>query len=633
MKNNNKIIDNDARQRALDPSTSFIVQAPAGSGKTELLIQRYLALLARVQKPEEVLAITFTNKAAGEMRARVLKALDAATGEQPAKDPDAHTWTLAKAVLTQAEKNNWALADHPARIRIQTIDALCSALTRQMPLLSRFGAQPTIADDIDPLYQQAARRTLAQLESGESWSDAIAFLLNHLDNDLVRVESLLVSMLKSRDQWLRHVADRENPRLERANLELAMQRAITDTLRAALASMPTELKTKIFSSLQYASQNLVDADSTSPIKICAELTELPGDTLPELDYWRGIAELLLTGKGEWRSPKGITKKQGFPAPSSSKNKDEKARLTQGKENMKTLLGLLQEHETLRQLLIDVRFLPPATYDDQQWQVIAALVELLPLAAAQLKLVFTETGSVDYTEVSQAALRALGSDQNPTDLALALDYRISHILIDEFQDTSLSQYELLQRLTAGWQADDGRTLFVVGDPMQSIYRFREAEVGLYLRARHEGIGSVLLEPLTLSVNFRSQQGIVDWVNRVFANVLPSEENISLGAVTYSPSHAWHGTEQAQAITVHPLFNHTSENGYHHSKIEEAGKILQIIKAAKEKSPDHKIAILVRSRSALVYILPQLRKAGLHFLALDIEHLGERQGIDPRLAPPR
>ncbi len=627
-----KVVDLEARQRALDPATSFIVQAPAGSGKTELLIQRYLVLLARVQNPEEVLAITFTNKAAGEMRARVIKALDSAQGEQPAKDPDAHTWTLAKAVLKQADKNDWALADHPARIRIQTIDALCSALTRQMPLLSRFGAQPTIADDTEPLYKEAARRTLAQLEAGESWSNAIAFLLSHLDNDLVRVESLLVSMLKRRDQWLRHVADRENPRLERASLELAMQRAIIDSLQAVLLSIPAPLKANLYSNLQYASQNLALEKSTSPIAICAELTELPGATLPEQDYWAGIAGLLLTKDGAWR--KAINKSQGFPAPSSSKNKDEKAQLTQAKENIKQLLGQLQEHETLRELLDDVRYLPPANYDDQQWLAIDALVELLPIAAAQLKLVFTETGSVDYTEVSQAALRALGSEQQPTDLALALDYRISHILIDEFQDTSLSQYELLQRLTAGWSVDDGRTLFVVGDPMQSIYRFREAEVGLYLRARHEGIGNVKLEPLTLSVNFRSQQGIVDWVNSVFSQVFPAEENISLGAVTYSPSHAWHGPETGQAVTVHPLIkfnnNQDQNNPPNNIKSEEAREILQIIKTEKEKTPENKIAILVRSRSILSHILPLLRKAGLPFLALDIEHLGERQVVQDLLA---
>src|SRR6185312_3063120 len=118
-------------------------------------------------------------------------------------------------------------------------------------------------------------------------------------------------------------------------------------------------------------------------------------------------------------------------------------------------------------------------------------------------------------------QALGTDEEPTDLALALDYRIRHLLVDEFQDTSQSQYELLTRLTAGWHAGDGRTLFLVGDPMQSIYRFREAEVGLYLRARREGIGGLKLEPLTLTANFRSQAGLVEWVNRTFRELLPDE----------------------------------------------------------------------------------------------------------------
>ncbi|HKS93916.1 MAG TPA: UvrD-helicase domain-containing protein, partial [Gammaproteobacteria bacterium] len=157
--------DQHTRERALDPQTSFIVQAPAGSGKTSLLTQRYLRLLAGVEAPEEIIAITFTRKAAGEMRNRVLKALDAAgDGTVPAAVHHRLTWELARAARARDAERGWRLAEHPARLRIQTIDSLNAELTRQMPLLSGCGAPPAIAEQPEFLYQEAARRTLALLE-------------------------------------------------------------------------------------------------------------------------------------------------------------------------------------------------------------------------------------------------------------------------------------------------------------------------------------------------------------------------------------------------------------------------------------------------------------------------------------
>ena len=84
--------DAAVRARALDPRQSFIVQAPAGSGKTELLTQRFLTLLAVVDEPEEILAITFTKKAAGEMRMRVARALELDDAQAPAEAHKQHTW-------------------------------------------------------------------------------------------------------------------------------------------------------------------------------------------------------------------------------------------------------------------------------------------------------------------------------------------------------------------------------------------------------------------------------------------------------------------------------------------------------------------------------------------------------------
>ncbi|HLO64922.1 MAG TPA: UvrD-helicase domain-containing protein, partial [Azonexus sp.] len=134
--------DEAARQRALAVA-SFIVEAPAGAGKTELLTQRYLRLLAVVDHPEEVLALTFTNKAATEMRDRILRSLEtAAGGVLPAEPHKQLTFRLAGQALARDAERSWGLLEHPGRLRITTLDALCASLARQMPYLSRFGSQP-----------------------------------------------------------------------------------------------------------------------------------------------------------------------------------------------------------------------------------------------------------------------------------------------------------------------------------------------------------------------------------------------------------------------------------------------------------------------------------------------------------
>src|SRR6185503_18380626 len=155
--------DAAAREQALDVSRSFMVQAPAGSGKTTVLTQRYLRLLTTVDEPEQVLAITFTRKAAGEMRERVQNALD---GQIDVRSPaDALTLELAKAARAHAARREWGLEDSAARLRIQTIDAFNGYLANSLPVTSQNGFGRAIADAPDDLYALAARETLRDAES------------------------------------------------------------------------------------------------------------------------------------------------------------------------------------------------------------------------------------------------------------------------------------------------------------------------------------------------------------------------------------------------------------------------------------------------------------------------------------
>ncbi len=614
------IADQKARAHALDPSSSFIVQAPAGSGKTGLLMQRLLVLLAGVEAPEEIVAITFTRKAAGEMRQRILQALESARSEEiPEDGHERHTWKLARQALDHDTEKGWQLLDNPGRLRIQTIDSLCVALARQMPVLSGFGSLPAITEDAELLYREAARNIISELESGAGWSDSVAHLVQRLDNRLDRLQALISTMLGYRDQWLRHIADPNDPKLERKKLEAAMARLVTDALGELARRFPRKRVPELIRMARFAARHLPPGED-SAMGCCCNLENLPGSQLKDRRQWEGLAELLLTQGGSWR--RAWTKKQGFPPKSSGCDKAEKAYFEAMKEDMATFVQLLENEGALHEQLILLRKLPDHRYDDDDWETLQALVQVLRIASAHLELVFSKRGQVDFTALVGAAITALGEPEAPTDLALALDYRIQHLLVDEFQDTSLSQYELLRRLTAGWHPKDGHTLFVVGDPMQSIYRFREAEVGLFLATKEHGIGQIRLKPLRLSVNFRSQQGIVDWINEHFPKVLAEQDNVNTGAVSYAESTSFHPPLATGAVTVYPSLERDD--------ISEAREVVSIVEQTRAEHPDNTIAILVRARSHLVEIAGQLKHAGLRFQAVEIERLSHRPVIQDLMA---
>ncbi len=615
------IPDQQQRLTAIDPTRSFIVQAPAGSGKTELITQRYLALLARVQNaPEEIIALTFTRKAANEMQERIITALQAAQMNIPTNSPHQQkTRELAQVVLQRDQQEQWHLLENPQRLRIQTIDALCLSLVQQMPILSQFGSTPTITEDANSLYIEAVRDILNTLEEQENWSEALEQILIHLDNQQYKAEQLLVDMLARRDQWLPHLISTDTQVLLNI-LEKSLQNIVMENIEKLSNAVPAELINEFVSLSQFAANNLKSIASQSPIVTCANLTDLPAIQLEALPQWLGMATLFLTKEHEWR--KKITENEGFPAPSKIKDKNEKIFYENHKKRMQELLSQLQDETSLKILFADILSSPPTHYSDTQTLIIKSLITLLPVLVAQLRIVFAQKGTVDYCEITLRALQALGEIEAPTDLALALDYRIQHILVDEFQDTSISQFHLLEKLTAGWQENDGRTLFLVGDPMQSIYRFRKAEVGLFLRARNEGLGNIHLVPLTLRANFRSDPKLVDWANQIFSQVFPRYDDISCGAIRFSQSWSAKSALTTSAIKIHAIDNQS---------ISLEGKtIVDIILNTKIVKPDASIAILVRSRQQLFNIIPALQAAKLPYQAVEIELLSQKSIIQDLLA---
>ncbi|OGT44757.1 MAG: hypothetical protein A3F42_05390 [Gammaproteobacteria bacterium RIFCSPHIGHO2_12_FULL_37_34] len=609
-------LDKKNRFLALDTSQSYIIQAPAGSGKTELIIQRLLSLLSKVKSPDEILAITFTKKATNEMRSRIVYALQQAMSAPKPESPHTQlTWMLAKNVLERDRQYQWNLLNNPNQLRIQTIDAFCAYLTKQLPLLSHVGSSPAITDQPATLYREAVQEILTHLESRLPWSPALEKLLLHLDNDLNKLHDLLIALLAKRDQWLPYI-ELTNENNIRKQLEYHFSLVINEKLQLLQSIFPKDCINELLAVARFAVDQLILENVESEIVACKNLTALPGATSDARIAWLGLAKLLLTKNKSWR--KRVDKEIGFPALASLRTIALRKTHIEFRERHKKLIERLSIHHELDVALTNLFLLPQAVYEEEQWEILKTLLHVLKVVVAQLHLVFKQSGQIDFIENAQAALLALGDEENPTDLTLALDYRIQHILIDEFQDTSLTQYRLLEKLIAGWEANDGRTLLIVGDPMQSIYRFREAEVGLFLRIWKYGLGAIQLKSLRLSVNFRSTTHIVEWNNRAFQAIFPTYDDVAIGAVAY---HASASNACLQLDGVQPAIHgfQTEDDNI------QAHRIISLIHSIQSTSSQDSIAILVRSRSNLLALLPALKQANIPYQAVDIEPLASRQII--------
>jgi ATP-dependent exoDNAse (exonuclease V) beta subunit len=604
--------DRDAqqRERALEVTTSFVVQAPAGSGKTELLVQRFLALLAVVREPENIVAITFTRKAAGEMRTRVAQGLrDAATLPPPEEEHKRQRWKLAHSVLARDEKRGWKLLESPGRLRIVTIDSLCHGIARLMPWTSELGSVRNVSDTPDELYAAAAHRTIQLLGTANPVARDLRRALEHLDNNVGELEAELVKMLRRRDQWLRHVEVRDISQL-RESMESTLRRLVCERLEAVHRMIPDELRSELVRLVQLAAKQRKLDDPDDVIASCENLDGFPDCTPEALKNWCGLINIVLTkSTADWRKAADI--RIGF-------HRNEK----EEKENLANLIGSLRAIVGLREEFASIRELPPARYSDSQWEALECFARILPVAVEQLRTVFVDRQVCDYSEIAGAALKALKKQGNPTDLALALGEGIEHLLVDEFQDTSITQVELLNALTAGWKHGDGRTLFLVGDPMQSIYRFREAEVSSFIRVSETcSFGSIGLELLRLEKNFRSRQKIVDWVNDTFPHVFLPQEDITTGAVQFAPClSAARNKDDAATVQLYTQFGIAED-----VRLDEAAQVVDVVRDVRSRGG--KAAVLVRSRTHLFSIVSLLRAAAasdpqLRFQAVEIDPLSDQ-----------
>jgi ATP-dependent helicase/nuclease subunit A len=630
-----------AREQALDVRQSWIVEAPAGSGKTGLLIQRYLKLLAdeSVEQPEQVLAITYTVKATAEIRDRVVAQLrSAANTVDSTSDFERETRKLAQNVLRRDELLGWRLLEHPRRLNLRTIDSVCGEIARSLPVLSGGGGRQSPVADATLLYREAARRTLMQLGGTDSaLNESLRTVLLHRDGNLGNLEQLLAEMLSLRDQWgeLIPLSDIElDDAYLDGNVLPQLQRALEQAICAGLTQLAHAFPPAFLEELATLAAEMAHAEGyngePSPLAVCAQLRGAPEESAQHLGPWRALIHLLTTKDRKWRT-------------GTARNHLRFEIEADHAVRLKHLIDQVRHRDDLLTAIQQVKHLPPAEYPQSQWLVAKALFRVLRRALVELQLVFAQRGECDFTELGLLARTALLHSGAVDDLAAALGMKLQHLLVDEMQDTSTSQYQLIELLTHGWDGHS-QTVFLVGDPKQSIYLFRQARVERFVRTMlSENLGDLPVGCLRLTANFRSQASLVRQFNEDFSLLFPREANPAnpeevpfveavavRAAANGTRSVMWHAGVLPPGLPTHDL--RAARRRQANRNAQEVRAIIEQWRARplpQGRSEPWKIAVLVRGRNLLAEIVAALKGDGeqgaIPFRAVDIEALDERREV--------
>ncbi|MEJ5329839.1 MAG: UvrD-helicase domain-containing protein [Desulfobaccales bacterium] len=589
-------VDQAAREQALHPAGSFHIEAPAGSGKTAVLLARYLGLLSTVSDPGEIVALTFTRKAAGELRTRVVQVfVDRRDSGADASPVQQLLQELASRVFRHLDRLGLSPTEAlaPERLQILTFHSFCSRLLSLAPQEAGLPLEFTLVEGAEAqwLKEEALeelRRRLAARPPHDPGRQALERRLVRLNNNWGALAQELGTLLSRRDclrdflELARLSQDEEEYRhlsLTRLGQVLAPD---LEALAAGLAAHGLGQAWGEFRDyLRREGASLGENLPPSP----------PGPALEDLPAWRTLAQALLTQQGTPR--KSFTVKDGFPP---GFGKSPWARLLQ--ESPADFVAALAR----------VREVPPSLIPAQEVAALQDLVILLGEALAVYEEVCRRQGALDFIALEEAALRLLDREP-PGELLLRLDLRLKHLLVDEFQDTSLNQKRLLCRLLEGWAADGGRTLTVVGDPKQSIYGWRDAKVEIFLEAR-EGLRCeeqgvhFPLQPLDLTTNFRSTRRLIDWVNGVFGETVLSPK-AKLRQVPFKPAHPAPGAPEGEPPCL-MVFRHPDKAAAREA--EARWLAAQVVRITPDLAPGERVGILLFARTHLTTYLAALQAAG-------------------------
>ena len=591
--------DTEARELALDITQSHHVEAPAGSGKTMLLVARFIKLLSRVRHPHEILALTFTNKAAGEMKTRIVALLQKADRDLPAlNDLEAGLLEQAKKALKCHETHRHLLLS-PEGLQVMTFHGFCYTVVKRAPLDAGVPPESVVLDEEDQalLLEESIREMILgviAMSAEAPQRRALENRLMRLNNRLPALADELEELVKKRDLFEDLVeARRSHP--GPGDFEAELNRRFASVIERRIREAGDVFNRTPLAQNWNALWRDLDEKGAPNALVLPE--NLPGTAWKDLTDWKAISHALTTKAGKPRRQLGPSMGgfyKGF-----------------GSGPWKSLITGLPLDASL--LLSNLKSLPDLGARLADIEAIADLITLMSQAVRTLNRKCRERHVLDFVGLEQAALRTLAED-SPSDLQLFLDHQIQHILVDEFQDTSRSQWTLLQGLCAGWTRGDGRTLFVVGDPKQSVYAFRKAEVQLFLEARKglplPGQGRLPMENIRLEVNFRSQAPLVEWTNRFFKQTVMANPQVAFDEVDFQPSTALPQAE-AGPVIVPVSLNVFFKDGQASSPAEEEARwMARMVRSMVDEGPsEESIGILLFARTRLRYYLNALRESGV------------------------
>lgn len=582
-------IDGEIRRLAVQPTGNWVLRAPAGSGKTTLLVTRFLELLSRVEKPEEILAITFTRKATAEMRERILASL---------RDPDsARPDALVEAAKRAKQRSlakAWEIVANPSRLKIQTIESFRRSLVEASPVEAGIAPGTQLVEDAREMYGEAVDRVLRRVKRGDRQAHCMTKFLHWEGNNHSRARRQLIDMLGKRDQWSGKLYGSERTQ------DTEFRQWLREPMNSLWALIEERIHAKALAQL-----------------VCAEAPGCEASFLQTPSTWRRLAELLLTKDGSLRrrAPRAL-------------EPDRKALWERLVDPSRPLdVALLQS----------ARHLPDLAPPQQEQARLDTIKACLGLVGDELRALFDERGTIDLVELGFGATASLGDEDLPTDLIIALDYSIKHILVDEFQDTSVTQSDFLHSLVREWMPGDDRSFFAVGDPMQSIYGFREAEVGLFSLSEERGVGrfidtykrAIELRAASLKTNFRSQTQLVEWANHVFPDAFGGRSDLATGAVPFESAVAFAAADRnAPDLAVEPhLFQ--AEDGPSAGDHGETQFVASHADALLQSHPEDSVAILLRNRTYASELLSALRDKKLTHQGHELDRLQDEPVVQDLL----